>query len=93
MEHMPNTTSAKKALRQTRTRYARNVIKKRVLKDAIKQFKKSVDTEDFSVAKEKLSLVFKKLDKSAKANIIKKNKADRLKSRLSIYLSKKSQTS
>jgi ribosomal protein S20 len=39
-------------------------------------------------AKKQLNIVFKKLDKAAKINVIKKNKSSRLKSRLSKLLNK-----
>lgn len=52
---------------------------KKDLKEAIKKYKKSPSAE-------LLSLVYQKLDKSAKTNIIKKNSASRLKSRLSKLL-------
>ncbi len=79
---MPVTRSAKKALRQTKRRHERNVVVAKVLKDAIKKYKKAP-------AADLLSLVFQKLDKAAKANVIKKNTASRLKSRLSKHLAAK----
>ena len=76
---MPITQSAKKALRQNIRRRARNLAQIKVLKETIKRFKKAP-------AAELLSQVYKKLDKAAKTNILKKNKAARLKSRLSKLL-------
>ncbi|OGY65696.1 MAG: 30S ribosomal protein S20 [Candidatus Harrisonbacteria bacterium RIFCSPLOWO2_01_FULL_44_18] len=73
---MPITQSAKKALRQSLRRRARNITQKKALKEVVKAYKKSPSAEN-------LSLVYKKLDKAAKTNLIKKNKASRLKSRLS----------
>jgi len=78
---MPITLSAKKALRQSLRRRARNLIQKKALKEVVKTYKKSPSAEN-------LSLVYKKLDKAAKTNLIKKNKASRLKSRLSKLLKK-----
>ena len=52
------------------------------LKVAIKEYKNLL-ASDKEKAKTYLSQVYKKLDKSAKVNLIKKNKASRLKSRLS----------
>jgi len=84
---MPITKSAKKALRQNIRRRKINLKRKTELKSVIKQYKKiAVDNKE--EAKKYLSQVYKKLDKSAKINLIKKNKAARLKSRLSKLLSK-----
>lgn len=80
---MPITKSAKKALRQNKTRHAKNISQKLELKAAIKKFKKLAAAADKKAALEFLSTVFQKLDKSAKTNLLKKNTASRLKSRLS----------
>jgi len=79
---MPKIQSAKKALRQNIKRRKANVKKKTELKSVIKQYKKLV-SENKEEAKKYLSEVYKKLDKSAKVNLIRKNKASRVKSRLS----------
>ena len=83
---MPITKSAKKALRQSRRRRELNLARMKKLKSAIKDFKKTLQEKNIEEAKKKLSLVYKALDKSAKVNLIKKNKASRLKSRLSHHL-------
>ena len=80
---MPNTKTAEKANRQNTRRKIRNVKQKDVLKESIKEYKKLVAGKKTEAAEKQLSTVFKKLDKAAKTNIIKKNKASRLKSRLS----------
>jgi small subunit ribosomal protein S20 len=85
---MPNTKTAKKALRQNIKRRQINAKSKKDLKEAIKNFKKLALT-DKEKAKKELSAVYKKLDKSAKTKLIKKNKASRLKSRLTKALNKK----
>ncbi|OHB22935.1 MAG: 30S ribosomal protein S20 [Parcubacteria group bacterium RIFCSPLOWO2_01_FULL_48_18] len=87
---MPITQSAKKALRQSKRRYEHNKEKKDELKDAIKKFKKAADAGDAAAAQNYLKLAYKKLDKAAKTYLIKKNTASRLKSRLAIYLNRKS---
>ena len=84
---MPITTSAEKALRQNKRRHARNLKQKEVMKDVIKKYKKAVETGKKDEAAKMLPEVYKKLDKAAKTNIIKKNKASRLKSRLTKKLS------
>ena len=78
---MPITSSAKKALRQNKKIRAINEKRKKNLKDIIKRFKKDLKSET-------LSLVYQSLDKAAKMNLIKKNKASRLKSRLSHLIAK-----
>ena len=80
---MPITTSAKKALRQNKARHARNLIKKEAYKKAVVKYRKLVVAKSIDEAKKLLPLVFKALDKAAKTKVIEKNKASRLKSRLS----------
>ena len=83
---MPITSSAKKALRQTKTRNARNVLKKEAYKKTVTGFRKLVAAKKLDEAKALLSTVFKTLDKAAKTKVIMKNKASRLKSRLAKML-------
>ena len=90
---MPITTSAKKALRQNARRKKRNLAKKEAFKDAMKNYKKLVAVKKFDEAKTELSRVFKTLDKAAKSNTIAKNKASRLKSRLSHLMTKSARAS
>jgi len=85
---MPNTSSAAKALRQSERRRIRNVRKKRSLREVLKQFEKAVLAKNKDQATKLFSSVQQALDKSAKANIIKKNNASRRKSRLSAQLKK-----
>lgn len=83
---MPITSSAKKALRQNIKLRKTNLKRKSELKSVIKEYKKLIANKDKEAAKKKISAVYKKLDKFAKVNFIKKNKASRLKSRLSKLL-------
>ncbi len=83
---MPKIKSAKKALRQNIKRREKNIKVKTELKAVIKQYKKLITEGKKEEAKKYLSQVYKKLDKTAKVNLIKKNKASRLKSRLSKLL-------
>jgi small subunit ribosomal protein S20 len=85
---MPITKSAHKALRQSKKRHTANKEKMTELKSVIKDFKKMVVAGKIKDAKKQLNIVFKKLDKAAKTNLIKKNKSSRLKSRLSKLLNK-----
>lgn len=83
---MPVTQSAKKALRKSKKHYKTNKESEKVLKSEIKKFRKLVADQKVEEAKKQLSIVYKKLDKAAKTNLIKKNKAARLKSQLSKQL-------
>jgi len=49
---MPITTSAKKALRQSHRRHARNLIKKEAYKRAVRKIKKSVAKNDLTKTEE-----------------------------------------
>lgn len=79
---MPITKSAKKALRKSRRRRERNLIKIEAYKKLVAKYKKQVADKNFEEAKKLLPQVYKALDKAAKTNVIAKNKASRLKSRL-----------
>ncbi len=85
---MPITKSAQKALRQNKRRRARNLKQSRSLKDEIKSLKKLIAGKDKKGANEILPKVYKALDKAAKTNLIKKNTAARLKSRLTKTVNK-----
>lgn len=85
---MPITTSAKKALRQNIRRRKRNLQKKEAYKKLVISYKKQVAGRNFEEAKKILPQLQKALDKAAKTNVIAKNKASRLKSRLSKLLRK-----
>jgi small subunit ribosomal protein S20 len=85
---MPITSSAKKALRQTKKRNAKNTAAKIALKVAVKEFKRLLATEK-GAAEKYLADLMKRIDKSVNAKVIKKNKANRMKSRLSKRLSPK----
>lgn len=79
---MPITTSAKKALRQSIRRREKNLERKTALKSVIKEYKRLVAGGKIEEAQKYLPQVYKKLDKAVKVNLIKKNTASRLKSRL-----------
>lgn len=85
---MPNTSSAKKALRQAERRQVNNLRRKRAYKAILKEAKKLATSGDTIAAKEKLPAIYKALDKAAKTQAIKKNTASRLKSRVSKFLQK-----
>ena len=83
---MPNTKSAKKALRQSEARRVKNLSQKRGLRKTIKLYESLLNGNDPKAAENQLSVTYKALDKAAKVGVIKKNKASRLKSRLSLKL-------
>ncbi len=85
---MPITKSAEKALRQSVKRRALNLKKKNKYKATVKEFRQAIAKKDFDKAKALLPKVYKSLDKAAKTNVIKANKSSRLKSQLSLSLSK-----
>lgn len=85
---MPITKSAKKALRQSKTRQTRNVVRKHRYREAIKQFRAAIADKNFDAAKQLLPKVYKALDKAAKVNTIRSGKASRLKSRATKALAK-----
>ena len=78
---MPNLKSAKKELRKSARREARNEEVKKDVKSLVKKSTKLIATKDAS-AKEMLAKTLKALDKARQKGIIKKNTANRKKSRL-----------
>ena len=78
---MPITRSAKKAMRQSLRRRARNLRRKENYKTALKELAKLASTGNKKEAEKLLPKVYKALDKAAKTNVIAKNKAARLKSK------------
>lgn len=86
---MPITRSAKKALRQAAGRGTRNLKRKEAYKDAIKKIKQLVAAKKNAEAEKSLTGLYRALDKAAKTNVITKNKAGRLKSRLTKLVQKK----
>ena len=85
---MPNIESAKKALRQSVRRRARNLRRKRVMKDVVKEIRKLADAGKTKEAIKLLPQAYKAIDKTATQNIIKKNTAARKKSKLTKYIEK-----
>lgn len=79
---MPNTKSASKALRQSLKRRSQNIRHKTAYRDAIKEVKKLIASAKVLEAEKLVPRIYKTLDKAAKTMAIKKNKANRLKSRI-----------
>jgi len=84
---MPITKSAKKALRQSLKRRARNLQKKKKIKDILKEVRNLISQKKVEEAKKLLPQIYKLLDKAAKAGLIKKNAASRKKSRITKLIS------
>lgn len=87
---MPNIESAKKRLRQSLQRRARNRAAKSSLKTSIKKLHSAVQAKQFDTARTQFSALCKLLDQTASKGIIHVNKASRTKSRLSNYIRKAS---
>jgi len=84
---MPLTKSAKKALRVSVANKANNDLTRAKIKSAVKGVKLGIIQKKENVG-ELLSHAYRELDIAAKKNVIHKNKASRLKSRLTKALSK-----
>ena len=85
---MPITTSAKKALRNSKRKRGFNSAKKELINKTVKKIKKLLSEKK---AKEALALmpeVQKILDKSVKTGLLKANTASRKKSRISAMIKK-----
>ena len=85
---MPITKSAQKSLKQNKKRRAKNIIKKRKIKDLIKEIKALASQKKTEEAKKLLPKLYKALDKTAKTGTIKKNTAARKKSRITKLIKK-----
>lgn len=83
---MPNTESAKKRVRQTAKRNARNLWRKRRIKDASGDFLKAIASGDAAAAEKAMRSAAKTLDKIAAKGTIHKNAAARRKSRMAAKL-------
>ena len=86
---MAITKSAKKAIRQSKTRKERNIVYKDKIKGLVKQARALVSAKKETEAKKLLPEIYAAFDKAAKIGVIKKNNASRRKSRLTKMLEKK----
>jgi small subunit ribosomal protein S20 len=82
---MPNTKSAKKALRGSLRKKAFNDLSKSKIKISLRNLRKSL-SEGITESQEALSKAFSALDKAVKTNLIPKGRANRKKSRLADLL-------
>jgi small subunit ribosomal protein S20 len=80
---MPNTASAKKRLRQSIDRRARNRSAKTSIRTLIRKIRESITAKDVAKSETDYSTLVKKLDRAAGKNVIHANAVARTKSRLS----------
>jgi small subunit ribosomal protein S20 len=83
---MPNSTSAKKRLRQSLVRRARNRAQKSVLKSQVRKVRDAIAAGNLEVGETEFRLAAKRLDKAAAKGVVHANLAARVKSRLSTAL-------
>lgn len=79
---MANTTSAKKAQRVAARRAVFNARRKKTMKDVVRDVNKLIQAKKGSDAQKALPEVYQAIDKAAKGNVITKNTAARMKSRI-----------
>jgi len=79
---MPNTTSAKKRLRQSLEQRARNRAGRSTLKSFVRRVLAAIEAGDLDKAKAEYRQTAIKLDKAGAKGLIHPNKAGRIKSRL-----------
>jgi len=90
---MPIKKSAKKALRQSLRRRARNIKKKEKIKSLLKKVRNLISQEKIEKTKELLPQIYKILDKAVKTGLIKRNTAAREKSRITRLIDAKARVS
>lgn len=79
---MPNSSSAKKRVRQTEVRTLRNKARRSTMRSMVRQVQEAVEAKDAAKAQAALQQAYKQIDKAAKANILHANTAANHKSRL-----------
>lgn len=85
---MPITKSAKKALRQNKTRRQRNLVRLNAMRESIKKVRKLALGNKGEEALKLLPLAYKAIDKACKTGVIKKNNAANKKSGLAKLINK-----
>lgn len=85
---MANIKSAKKRINTIRRQTLENKTVKSTINTYIKKYKASVDAGDKETASKLYSETVSLIDSAASKNIIKKENADRKKSRLALYANK-----
>ena len=85
---MPITKSAKKSLKQSQAKRVFNLRKLRKMKRSIKETNELIRDKKKKEANKSLSMAYKAIDKAAKRGLLKKNTANRRKSRLARSIKK-----
>ncbi|HID75365.1 MAG TPA: 30S ribosomal protein S20 [Planctomycetaceae bacterium] len=83
---MPNTKSAKKRLRQSLARRAHNRSKRRAVRTQVRKVREAIRDGDVERAEAEFRRAAKRLDQAGAKNLIHRNAAARLKSRLSAQI-------
>jgi small subunit ribosomal protein S20 len=83
---MPNTTSAKKRLRQSEGRRSRNRAAKRSIRTQIRKVRELIAAGNAGEATTEVQTLAKKVDQAAAKGIVHPNLAGRIKSRISSRL-------
>ena len=91
-DRMPHSASAKKRLRQNVRSRDRNKAMKSEIKTSIRKVLEALSAKDVTTARDLFKSVAKKADKAASSKTIHKNKAARIKSRLSARIVKSAQS-
>jgi len=89
---MPHSASAKKRLRQNVRSRERNKAMKSEIKTSVRKVLEALSAKDVTAAKDLFKSVAKKADQAASSKTIHKNKAARIKSRLSARIVKTAQS-
>ena len=79
---MANLASSKRAIRQTKTKTARNQKKRSKVKTLVKKTMKLISLGEEKLAMQQLNATYKEIDKAAKNKVVHSNKAARMKSNL-----------
>ncbi len=79
---MPNIKSAKKRVKTNAKERQVNILANSSMKTAIKKFEKSVKDGNKEEASNNLNIAMQRIDKAVNHNLVHKNKAARIKSRL-----------
>lgn len=85
---MAQSTSAKKAVRQSGRRKIRNLQKIKIIKKLLRGVEGLISQKKIEEAKKLLPRIYKVLDKAAKTGLIKKNTVARRKSRITKLVAK-----
>lgn len=85
---MPNLANAKKALRQSETRAARNKVVKDEIASLRRHFKTALKEKKADEAKKLALSIGQKMDKAVSKRVLKMNTAARLKSRMMLAVNK-----